>query len=133
MEGQRDPAPAAEPPTKQLEAGTSEDSWSEKVRVVGGLVAVGIGLLVVGVIAVFAVLKGGQISATIASSACGVVATVVGAYFGVKIGTDQGKTAMENQKAEAAKAQVFAAHVPADQAKEVLKLSKQAAREAVRK
>jgi hypothetical protein len=40
---------------------------------------------------------------------------------------------MENQKAEAAKAQVFAAHLPADQAKDVLELSKQAAKDALGK
>ncbi len=40
---------------------------------------------------------------------------------------------MDNQKAEAAKAQVFAAHLPADQAKEVLELSKKAAQDVLGK
>lgn len=134
---------AAEPPTEPLKpadgggndngSDSSGDSWSDKVKAIGGLVAVGMGILAVGVIAFVALLKGGEISATIASSAGGVIATIVGAYFGVKVGTDQGKTAMENQKAEAAKAQVFAAHLPADQAKDVLELSKQAAKDALGK
>lgn len=123
---------AAEPPTKPLKTASS-DSWSDKIRAIGGLVAVGFGVLAVAVIAIVALAMGTEISATIASSASGVVATIVGAYFGVKVGTDQGKTAMENQKAEAAKAQVFAAHLPADQARDVLELSKQAAKDALGK
>lgn len=135
-----------EPPTEPLKAENgagkdsdnngsekSADSWSDKVKAIGGLAAVTIGVIAVGVIAFVALLKGGSTSATIASSAGGVIATIVGAYFGVKVGTDQGKTAMDNQKAEAAKAQVFAAHLPADQAKDVLELSKQAAKDALGK
>lgn len=128
-----------EPPTEPLESanggneGGDGDNWSDKVKAIGGLAAVTIGVVAVGVIAFVALLEGGATSATIASSAGGVIATIVGAYFGVKVGTDQGKTAMENQKAEAAKAQVFAAHLPADQAKDVLELSKQAAKDALGK
>lgn len=136
----------AEPPTKPLEPadGTADDGnrngkdnggdgWSDKVKAIGGLVAVAVGVLAVLGIAIGALIAGTSTAATIASSASGVIATIVGAYFGVKVGTDQGRTAMENQKAEAAKAQVFAAHLPADQAKDVLELSKQAARDALGK
>jgi uncharacterized membrane protein len=70
-------------------------------------------------IAVGAFIVGSQTAATIAGSTAGVVGSIVGAYFGVKIGTDQTKTALDNAQAEsakkdqhAAKAQVYALHVP---------------------
>lgn len=127
---------AAERPTEQLKAEKQTgagDSWSDKIKAIGGLVAVGAGVLAVAVIAIIALIKDTSTASTIASAASGVIATIVGAYFGVKVGTDQGKTAMENQKAEAAKAQVFAAHLPADQAKDVLELSKKAAQDVLGK
>jgi uncharacterized protein YacL len=112
---------------------SGDGSFIEKVKTIGGLVAVGIGVVVVGVISIIALIKDTSTAATIASSASGVVATIVGAYFGVKVGTDQGKTAMDNQKAEAAKAQVYAAHLPAENAKDVLELGKQAAKDVLGK
>src|SRR5512146_125333 len=127
---------SAEPPTKPLKSeGKPEtgDSWSDKIKAIGGLVAVGAGVVAVALIAVIALIKDTSTASTIASATSGVIATIVGAYFGVKVGTDQGKTAMDNQKAEAAKAQVFAAHLPADQAKDVLELSKKAAQDVLGK
>lgn len=128
---------SAEPPTEPLKTEppkpVSKENWSDKIKAIGGLVAVGAGVLIVGVIAVIALIKDTSTASTIASATSGVIATIVGAYFGVKVGTDQGKTAMDNQKAEAAKAQVFAAHLPADQAKEVLELSKKAAQDVLGK
>jgi hypothetical protein len=127
---------SAEPPTEPLESERKPetgDSWSDKIKAIGGLVAVGAGVLAVALIAVIALIKDTSTASTIASATSGVIATIVGAYFGVKVGTDQGKTAMDNQKAEAAKAQVFAAHLPADQAKDVLELSKKAAQDALGK
>jgi uncharacterized protein YacL len=121
----------AEQPTKTLEpaAAGAGSSWSDKIKAIGGLAAVVVGVVVVGIIAIVAMAKDTSTASTIASATSGVIATIVGAYFGVKVGTDQGKTAMDNQKAEAAKAQVFAAHLPADQAKDVLELSKKAAQD----
>lgn len=122
-------SPAAHP----TESAPATEGFTEKVKTIGGLVAVALGLLVVGVIAVIALIKDTSTASTIASSAIGVVATIVGAYFGVKVGTDQSKTAMDNQKAEAAKAQVYAAHLPVDQAKDVIEMSKKAAQEVLGK
>lgn len=124
---------SAEPPTEPLKPVSSKENWSDKIKAIGGLVAVGAGVLAVALIAVIALIKDTSTASTIASATSGVIATIVGAYFGVKVGTDQGKTAMDNQKAEAAKAQVFAAHLPADQAKDVLELSKKAAQDALGK
>jgi uncharacterized protein YacL len=117
---------AAGQPSK--EATASETTWTEKVKTIGGLVAVVIGVVVVGVIAIIALIKSTEIASTIASSAAGVIATIVGAYFGVKVGTDQSKAAIEGQQAEAAKAQVYAAHLPPADAAGVLEMAESAAR-----
>ncbi len=101
----------------------TEESWSDKVKTIGGLVAVAVGVCVVGVIAVIALIKDSDTAATIASSAGGVIATVVGAYFGVKVGSDQSRTAIEAQREEAAKAQIYAAHLPPDRAEDVLRIA----------
>jgi hypothetical protein len=104
---------------------------AESIKLIGGLVAVGIGTLVVGAIAVIALLKGGDTAATVSSAAGGVIATMVGAYFGVKVGTDQTKAALDGQKAEAAKAQAFAAHVPSDKADAIIAQAEEAATKAL--
>jgi hypothetical protein len=96
---------------------------SESLRLVGGLVVVCAGLFVLLVIAVIAVLlvkKTTSDVVSIATSAFGVIGTVIGAYFGVKIGADGTQTAIAGLKDEAAKAQAFAVHVPTDQAESAL-------------
>lgn len=133
---QQDP----EPPAKADQP--PETTWSEKVKTIGGLVAVAVGVIVVGVIALVALVKDSSTSATIASSAGGVIATIVGAYFGVKVGTDQAKSTLEGQQeesaklqksqlAEAAKAQVYATHLPPEKAGEIMDMAEKAAREAI--
>lgn len=99
---------------------------ADAIRTVGGLIAVGVGVAAVVIIAVIALKKNSQISATIAGSAAGVIASIVGAFFGVKIGTDQTKDAIDAARDEsgkkdkqAAKAQVYALHVPGGVAAEV--------------
>jgi hypothetical protein len=116
------PAPQVEPKAQ---------SKAESLKLIGGLVAVGIGTIVVGAIAVIALLKGGDTAATVSSSAGGVIATMVGAYFGVKVGSDQTKSALDGQKAEAAKAQAFAAHVPSDKADDIIAQAEEAAKKAL--
>lgn len=92
---------------------------------VGGLAAVGMGVVAVALVAIFAVFKNPEAADTISSAAGGVIATIVGAYFGVKFGADQ-------SKAEAAKAQVYALHLPSDEAEEILDQANVAARRALR-
>lgn len=117
-----DPEPSTGSPVGQRsDTPETEATWSDKVKTIGGLVAVAVGVLVVGLIAVIALIKDSDTSATIASSAGGVIATVVGAYFGVKVGSDQSRTAVEAQKEEAAKAQIYAAHLPPEKAEEVIR------------
>jgi len=127
----------AEPASKdKKEKGT----LLERIKLIGGLVAVGLGILAVGVIAVVAIHRNTETASTIATAAGGFIATIVGAYFGVKVGTDQTKNAldqtqkaMDKQTAEAAKAQVFAAHLPPVEAKNILDLAEEAAKSAMAK
>lgn len=112
-----------------------EASWTEKIKLIGGLVAVGLGVIAVGTIAVVAIHRNTDTASTIAGAAAGVIATIVGAYFGVKIGTDQTKNAMDQttkamdkQTVEATKAQVFAAHLPPHEAKDILDIAEAAGR-----
>ena len=113
-----------------------EPSWWQNIQVVGGLTAVSLGLFVVLFIAALSI---GVIHdhadkvTTIASAAFTVVGTLVGAYFGIKVGTDQTKTAMQQTerahvatRQEAAKAQAFAAHVASGgKPEEVLRLAQE--------
>jgi hypothetical protein len=124
---------AIDPAGPQAQPSKAKTSWSEAVKTIGGLVAVVAGVVAVLTIAIVAMLKDTSTAATIASATAGVIATIVGAYFGVKVGTDQSKTANEGQKAEAAKAQVYAAHLPPDQAPDILKLAEDAAQKVLGK
>jgi len=120
---EREPSPSPEAAPEQPVKG-----WAERIRVIGGLVAVGIGVFAVTLITIVALIQGGDTAATIASASTGVIASIVGAYFGVKVGTDQTKTAAEGERRQAAKTAVFAAHLPREEADQVLALAAAAAR-----
>jgi hypothetical protein len=124
-------AVGAKQPAKADEQVDTE-TWNDRLKTVAGLTAVIVGVIMVGLIAIVAMLKGGKDSATIASSAAGVIATIVGAYFGVKMGNDRTDEANKSQKAEAAKAQVYAAHLDSTDAKEVIAQAETAARRATK-
>ena len=110
------------------QAKPSESSRVEGLKVIGGLVAVGIGLTALVLVVVLALIfKPDNTGGSIATSAVGVVGSIIGAYFGVKIGTDGTKEAIkanegiaEKHTQEATKAQVFALHVPSEKAGEVV-------------
>jgi len=106
-------------------------SIPERLKVIGGLIAVGTGVVAVALIAGGAIIQDTTTAATIASSAGGVIASIVGAYFGVKVGSDQTKSAHDNQKEDAAKAQVYAAHLSPQGVDAVLDQAQQAAEQAV--
>ena len=88
----------------------------EQLKIIGGLVALGTGLLALVVVVIVAlIVKPDTTGGAIATSATGVIGSIVGAYFGVKIGTDGTQKAIDAQQQEATKAQVFALHAsPAD-------------------
>lgn len=130
-----DPGAGGDPATEQVtrDAPRSDSTWSEKVRTIGGLLAVVAGVLAVGTISIVAVVKGTSTAANIASASGGVIATIVGAYFGVKVGSDQSRAANSSERAEAAKAQVYAAHLPSGEAPAIIDRAEAAAREALDK
>ncbi len=105
--------------------------WSQHVKEIGGLVAVVAGLLAIAGIAAGALIADSQTAATVAGSTTGVVGSIVGAYLGVKIGTDQTKNAIQAQREEAAKGQVYAAHMTKEEALKAVPLAQEAA-EAIR-
>ncbi|HWO82949.1 MAG TPA: hypothetical protein VNM38_04065 [Solirubrobacterales bacterium] len=104
---------------------------TERVKAAAGLTAVAIGVIVVGIIALAAISKNTQTAATIASAAGGVIATIVGAFFGVKIGSEQSKKAQDGLKEESAKAQIYAAYLPPAEADSVTTQAQEAAENAV--
>jgi hypothetical protein len=117
--------------TPEVKKDDKGESVSERLKTAAGLTAVVFGVAVVGVIAIAAISKNTETAATIASSAGGVIATIVGAFFGVKIGSDQSKTAQNGLKEEAAKAQVYAAHLSPQDADNVISKAQLAAEKAV--
>jgi hypothetical protein len=106
---------------------TKETTNAESIKLIGGLVALGSGLLVLALIAGGALIAGTATAEKIAIGAFGVIGTLVGAYFGQKIGSDGSKDATERANQEATKAQIYAAHLPPNEATEVIKLAHAAA------
>jgi hypothetical protein len=92
----------------------------DQLQTIAGLVALGAGVLAVALVAGGALVAAPGSASSIASAAFGVIGSIVGAYFGVKIGSEGTQKAIQAQQAEATKAQVFAAHVPEAQADGVL-------------
>jgi hypothetical protein len=107
--------------------GKADGGRSASIKLIGGLVALATGLVVIGLVAGGAIIAGTDNAAKIATAAFGVIGSTVGAYFGVKIGTDGTQKAIEAQREEATKAQVYAAHIPPDQAGEVVAMAQAAA------
>jgi hypothetical protein len=102
---------------------------TEGVRNIGGLVAVAVGIGAVATVAIVAIIVGGSTASTIASSTGGVIASIVGAYFGVKLGNDNSRRAAESERKQAAKAAVFAAHLPENVADRVLAQAEETTRD----
>lgn len=93
------------------------------VKAIGGLIAVAIGITGVFLLALAAVLvlafqvRSPSAAITgVATGAFGVIGSVVGAYFGVKVGTDQTKPLADAATAASARAAAFALHVPPESA-----------------
>jgi hypothetical protein len=93
---------------------------AESVKAVGGLLALTAGLVVLGLVAGIAIIATPGDAGSTATGAFGVIGSIVGAYFGVKVGADGAQKAVEGQRAEAARAQIFAAHIPREEADDIL-------------
>ena len=83
------------------------------LKIIGGLLALTAGLVALLVVLIIA--KGAGVRAPeftgLATTVIGVIGSTVGAYFGVKIGSDGTQKALESQRQESARAQVYAAHM----------------------
>lgn len=109
-------------------AKAGEGGQAEGLKIIGGLLALAAGLIALIIVVVIAlIVKPDTTGGSIATSAIGVVGSIVGAYFGVKIGTDGTKDAIkanegiaEAHQEEAIKAQVYALHTPSEKAAEVV-------------
>lgn len=101
----------------------------ESLSSVAGLVAVVAGLLALMAVSVAAIVVlssgNGQNVVAVTTGSFGVIGTVVGAYFGVKLGSDGRQAAQHAQRAETAKVQALAAHLDTDQANEALAEARQ--------
>jgi hypothetical protein len=92
------------------------DSAAPLVAVAAGLFA----LLLIAAIAIGVVHGHSEAVVSIATAAFGVIGSVVGSYFGVKVGAEGTQRALEAHKAEAARAQAYAAHLPEARARQAL-------------
>jgi disulfide bond formation protein DsbB len=93
----------------------------EQLKIVGGLAALGFGLVALVVIVLVALLvKPDTTGGSIASGAVGVVGSIVGAYFGVKIGSDGTQAAIKAREQEGVRAHVSALHLPSEKADAVV-------------
>ena len=103
---------------------------AEALKSIAGLLAVVAGLAALTIIALVAIgVMNANNSAvvSIASGGFGVIGTIVGAYFGVKVGNDSTQKAIDTtskgidgMKDESAKAQTFAAHIDPSKVSEAI-------------
>jgi hypothetical protein len=124
---QPDPASPArsDTPAKPQPTDGKQSGKAEQLKIIGGLVALLGGLaalLIVLVISKWVDVDSDQFT-QLATTVVGVIGSVVGAYFGVKIGTDGTQKALESQRQEAARSQIFAAHLDPDVAEKALELA----------
>jgi hypothetical protein len=89
------------------------------LQTISGLLAVTVGLTALTIIALVGmgfVKTDNPSVASIATGSFGVIGTIVGAYFGVKVGGEGTQKAIDGLKDESAKAQAFASHMDSGQA-----------------
>lgn len=96
------------------------DARAARIDRTAPLIAVVAGLIIAGLVAVAAIIAATDNAQKVAAAAFTVIGSIVGAYFGVKVGADGTQKAVAAQRAEAARAQVFAAHLPPESAKDIL-------------
>lgn len=119
-----DPAPAPARKTKTTTNGAAATGGkASAIRLIAGLVAVSLGLAALVAIAILGMtlVRANHSSVvSIASSSFGVIGSIIGAYFGVKIGADGTKNAINGMRDESTKAQSFAAHLDPKEAEKAL-------------
>jgi hypothetical protein len=103
---------------------------AQSITEIAGLIALVAGLIVLGLIAAVAMIVTPDSSKEVAVGAFGVIGSVVGAYFGLKVGAESAQKSADGQRQEAAKAQVYAAHISSSHPSEVVQQAHDAARAA---
>jgi apolipoprotein N-acyltransferase len=108
---------------------------AESIQSIGGLVAVIIGVLAITALAIstMAFIDSGKDANSmipLATAAFGVISAIVGAYLGIKIGTDQSKGLTHDANEAHAKLAAVQAFVPANQQDDAQQAAKKAAEEA---
>ena len=101
---------------------------AQSITEIAGLLALVSGLIILGIIAVSAMIVTPDNSKEVAVGAFGVIGSVVGAYFGLKVGSENAQKSAVAQRQEAAKAQVFAAHIHDADPNAILREAHEAAR-----
>jgi hypothetical protein len=100
---------------------SASESGVDRLKVIGGLLALSGGLVALVVVVIVAlIVKPDTTGGSIATAAIGVIGSTVGAYFGVKIGSDGTQKAIDAQQQEATKAQVFALHTAPEAAADAM-------------
>ena len=121
------PATGAPRGPERADAGEVSDGSrrgiTDSIKTIAGLVAVGAGATAVVIVAVVAIHAGSETAGTIAGSAVAVVGSIVGAYLGVKVGTDQTAKALDQldsarqaHEETSKRAERYALHVDKDDA-----------------
>jgi hypothetical protein len=95
----------------RLDAQAKPPTRADSIAQVAGLVALVSGLIALALVAIGAMIVAPGSSKEVAVGAFGVIGSVVGAYFGLKVGAESAQKSAEGQRQEAAKAQVYAAHL----------------------
>ena len=102
------------------------------IQSIGGLVAVVVGVLAITALAIstMAFIDSGKDANTmipLATAAFGVISAIVGAYLGIKIGTDQSKGLAQDASQAHARLSAMQSFIPADKQDEALQAGQQAA------
>lgn len=118
-------ASAAETTSGSGKSDAAPPGKADQLKIIGGLLALVAGLIaLLGVLGLAIAVKVTEMHfSQLAATVIGVIGSIVGAYFGVKIGSDGTDKALEAQRQESARAQIFAAHLPPTEAAQALQLA----------
>jgi hypothetical protein len=94
-------------------------AWALGVKAIGGLLAVSVGVIALALIACLAFAVEDSTTTPIVTGCVTAIGSIVGAYFGVKVGTDGTSTAIKAQQQSANNAQIASLYVSPDHADNV--------------
>jgi len=120
--GPKSPADLAAEGLVAAKGGAPEDltpTWALGIKAVGGLVAVAVGVIALALIACLAFAVQDSTTTPIVTACVTGIGAVVGAYFGVKVGSDGTSTAIKAQQQASTNAQIAALYVSPEHANKV--------------